>query len=72
MTKPKTKLVCVGWGIWDFRYKCIWTNRYGRSRFLTRKIAIGVYDDWHEKGYYRFNQRRGIIIAKKLWVEVKG
>ena len=65
MTKRKTKLVCVGWGIWGCRAQYLWD----RKVLPTRKEIIR----WRNKevgGTYKADRRKRLAIAKKLWVEV--
>lgn len=65
MTKRKTKLVCVGWGI-------VWLNPpFGLSWYTckpTRRESIEVFDEQHSDPDYREYRRKGFAIAKKLWV----
>ena len=71
MTKRK-RLVCVGWGIfWLYRSKekPSFDVRVGRQRTLS--LAVAKYDNLYERGTYSRDRRKGLIIAKKLWVEVK-
>ena len=93
MTKPKTKLVCVGWGIW-WRETKQWENTYKIVACMpkskhdrpppeiwdTRSEAIREFNSHHmyydrrgNPDYNRYPKMRrwGLVIAKKLWVEVK-
>ena len=70
MTKRKTKLVCVGWGIWEIDGKCLWCDA-DNIIWKKRKYAIEAWDSWYGENSYRGNRQRGLAIAKKLWVKVK-
>ena len=64
MTKHKTKLVCVGWGIWD-KKGYLWWNIV----FPLRQDAIMYAKKMVEDDYKKARKARRVI-AKRLWMEV--
>ncbi len=68
MTKPKTKLVCRGWVIDLPTIHKIWYLVREQNTWPTRSQAIMAYNSWHG-GAYAWARRKGLAIAKKLWVE---
>ena len=71
MTKRKTKRVCVGWGIVMYP-RDVHPYLYfgGPSGWGTRNDAIEAFDK-QPGGNYSESRRKGKVIAKQLWVEVK-
>ena len=69
MDKRKTKLVCVGWGIWWLLPPVGISPTVGRK--ATRQMAIKIFNEHHTDPDYETLRKRGDVIAKKLWVEVK-
>ena len=68
MTKRKTKLVCVGWGVYWLLPP---TGISFKSCKLTRKLAIREFNKHHDDPDYKGYRRKGLAIAKQLWLEVK-
>lgn len=70
MTKRKTKLVCVGWGILLCRSKRLWCNFDGITSWDTERQVIDGYNQSECGNKYQEAKQAGLIVAKKLWVEV--
>lgn len=70
MTKPKTKLVCVGWGIWLPRSRTLWWNFAGIRCYDTEKEAIDSYNQAECEHNYEEANQASLAITKKLWIEV--
>jgi len=71
VTKRKTKLVYVGWGIVMYPHDVRPYLLYGISGWSTRREAIEEYEKSHYTNNYQSDRRRHKAIAKKLWVEVR-
>ena len=67
--KRKTKLVCVGWGIWDIVNKHLWNDVEG-GIWTKRKDAIDAWNSWYGDDSYRWCRQRNEVIVMKLWGEV--
>lgn len=67
MTKPKTKLVCVGWGIWDIVQRCFWRREFWDKR----REAVEEWNCRHGENSYQWSRQCGEVIAEKLWIEMR-